>query len=242
MEAQFQPISRTTMSEDIIRMIFEMINSGKLKPGDKLPSERDLMEQLQVSRSPVREALRSLSIVGLLDTVPGGGTYVSKALAADFITEQLEWSRLLTEPEIVELIDVRDPLEIQAAGLAALRATAEDIARLREAIDRYLMAHDDASAAVEADHNFHQIIGEMTHNRLLVQLSQIIRDIWKKYHEEDRLQFSLSSTLNQDYLEVLAAIEDGDEIRARKAMEEHLGHSRQISYMSKAINTKTDDA
>lgn len=229
MDIRFQPIARSTMSKDIIRMIIDMINTGKLRPGSKLPSERELMEQLKVSRSPVREALRSLTLVGLLETVPGGGTYVSENLASDMIAEQLEWSRLLTEPDIVEIIEVRDPLEIQAAGLAALRATPEALAHLREVVEGYLSAGDDILKAVEMDWEFHRTILNMAQNQLLSQLLDTIHGIWNNYRAEQKVHFSKASELDQDFVEVLEAIELGDEARARFAMERHLLHSRQIS-------------
>jgi GntR family transcriptional repressor for pyruvate dehydrogenase complex len=230
MDIHFQPLSRTTMSRDIVQMIIDMINTGKLKPGAKLPSEREMMEQLQVSRSPVREALTSLSLVGVLETIPGDGTYVSKHLRDEMIFDQLEWSRLLTMPDIIELIEVRDPLEIQAAGLAALRATPESVGNLHRVVERYLSCGEDMQQAIEADRLFHQTITEMTQNHLLIQLMDLIWSVWRKNHEQGRLHFSVSRLLEQDYLEIVHAIEAGDEQRAREGMRRHLDHSRKISH------------
>ena len=199
MDIRFQPIARSTMSKDIIRMIIDMINTGKLRPGSKLPSERELMEQLKVSRSPVREALRSLTLVGLLETVPGGGTYVSENLASDMIAEQLEWS------------------------------TPEALAHLREVVEGYLSSGDDILKAVEMDWEFHRTILNMAQNNLLSQLLDTIHGIWNNYRAEQKVHFSKASELDQDLVEVLEAIELGDEARARFAMERHLLHSRQIS-------------
>jgi GntR family transcriptional regulator, transcriptional repressor for pyruvate dehydrogenase complex len=130
MEINFEPVERVTISEEIIKKILGLINTGRLKPGSKLPSERELMEQFRVSRTSVREALQSLTMVGVLETFPGDGTYVTRQLS-DLIVDHLEWPALLDRRDVIELMEVREPLEVAAAGLAAQHVTPAQIEELR---------------------------------------------------------------------------------------------------------------
>jgi GntR family transcriptional repressor for pyruvate dehydrogenase complex len=239
MDLTFAPLARSTMGEEISKTIIEMINTGKLKPGVKLPSERELMEKLQVSRSPIREALRSLTLVGVLETIPGDGTYVSKNLASAFISGKLEWAGLLASPDVLELMEVREPLEIQAAGLAAAKATPASVAKLRQVIDSYRVVQGDLEREIEVDVHFHKIIAEITENRILIHLMETIREFWHDYIQKRRVIFSKIATLEQEYLEILNAIEQGDEVRAREAMANHLQRSKQKNLLEQ-ITGQTD--
>ncbi|MCL4561528.1 MAG: FadR family transcriptional regulator [Chloroflexi bacterium] len=229
MDINFEPVERVTVSEEIIKKVISLINSGKLKPGSKLPSERELMEQLKVSRSSVREALHSLTMVGLLETFPGAGTFVSRQLV-DVIFDQLEWSVLLGKRELVELMEVREPLEIQAAGLAAQRASAGGLEELRQIIEAYHQNRDDIERQMDAEMSFHRIIAEMAGNRTLVQLILTFQGLLREYRKHKWVGFAgNSSVVVEQYKQVLSALEDGDEDRARQAMAYHLQVSKQLA-------------
>lgn len=238
MDVTFGPLTRSTMSEEICKKIIALINTGKLRPGVKLPSERELMEQFQVSRSPIREALRSLTLVGLLETIPGDGTYVSKNLAGGFISGKLVWSGLLAAPDVLELMEVREPLEIQAAGLAAAKATPESVAKLRDVVEIYRVKRGDLQDEVEVDLLFHKVIAEITENNILIQLMDTIRGLWEDYIQRRRVLFSRRASVEQEYLEILAAIERGDEIKARQAMSNHIHQSKQTSLLEQIASQK----
>ena len=227
MNVTFDPVERITVSEEIAKKVLEMINTGMLKPGDKLPSERDLMDQLRVSRSSIREALRSLSLMGLLETRPGDGTYVSDHLVG-FLAGQLEWSQLLRKRDIVELLEVRDPLEIQAAGLAAQRNTPAAIATLREAVAAYRNPNASVEARFDADMLLHNTIATMSGNRLLIYLLSVIRESLREYVLENRMTFSIRTSAGDDHQRLVEAIQAGDELRARAAMAQHLQAHRPL--------------
>ncbi len=227
MSVTFEPVERITVSEEIAKKVLDLINAGDLKPGDKLPSERELMDQLRVSRSSIREALRSLSMMGLLETRPGDGTYVSQHLVG-FLAGQLEWSQLLNKRDIVELIEVREPLEIQAAGLAALRATPAYIARLRETMIIYRNTDAPAERRLEADLLFHETLAAMAGNRTLIYLLRIIRETLFECVQEQRVGFSTRTSAGDDHQRILEALQAGDEIMARAAMAQHLRSHRPI--------------
>ncbi len=225
MQVNFDPVERTTMSEEIARKIIALINNGSLKPGDKLPSERKLMAQLDVSRSPIREALRSLSLIGLLETRAGDGTYVSEHLNPALVDE-IDWSILIDKEDIMEWMEVREPLEIQAAGLAAERATRENVERLEEALQLYYNGLDDLEQLAEIEINFHQTIVEIADNEILRKLMDNFYIFYRRYVHQHRYYFSVTPR-EQGHREIVEAIKAGDPDAAQRAMINHLTISKQ---------------
>ena len=225
MEINFEPIERVTVSEEIIKQVIGLINTGKLRPGSKLPSERELMEKFRVSRSSVREALHSLTMIGLLETFPGDGTYVSRQLV-DIIGGQLEWSVLLGNRELLELMEVREPLEVQAAGLAAQRATPESIQALREAIKSFHSPGKSTGDQMEAELAVHMTIAGMAGNRTLYRIIQTFQDVLREYRVQKHVGWSNSPATGEEYRGILMAIEDGDAEQARREMSLHLQRSK----------------
>jgi len=233
MAIALEPIERMTVSEEIIKKLIDLINSGALRPGDKLPSEREMMEQLQVSRASIREALRSLSLAGLLETHPGNGTYVSECFSS-LIADQVEWSALLGEQDFLELMEVREPLEIQAAGLAAQRATSTQLEELRQAIERLRSNAGDVEQEIDADLAFHTVIAEMAQNRVLYRLTLSLRNLLREYLKRATAATETKMSTVEEHQAILKAIEEGDEAKARQAMVRHLQISRQLALSGRA--------
>ncbi|MBC7917660.1 MAG: FCD domain-containing protein [Rhodoferax sp.] len=149
------------------------ILEGSLKPGDRLPSERDLALELGVSRPSLREAMQKLVSKGLLTTRHGGGTHVTDKLEAHFVDP---WQEMLSGHPLLhrDLLEFRQMLEAQAAHLAADRATDIDMQRLDAAYTALEASFDqshDLGACIEADVAFHQAIAEATHNVLIGHLT-----------------------------------------------------------------------
>lgn len=237
MAVDLEPIERMTVSEEIIKKLIDLINSGVLGPGDKLPSERELMEQLKVSRASIREALRSLGLAGLLETRPGNGTYVSECFSSS-IADQVEWSALLGEQDILELMEVREPLEIQAAGLAAQRATVTQLEGLRQAIERLRSNPGDVEQEVAADLVFHTIIAEMAQNRVLYRLTLGLRNLLREYIKRTTSATETKMSTVEEHQAIFEAIEERDEARARQAMVRHLQISKQLALSGQAKRGK----
>jgi len=237
MAVDLEPIERMTVSEEIIKKLIDLINSGVLGPGDKLPSERELMEQLKVSRASIREALRSLGLAGLLETRPGNGTYVSECFSS-LIAGQVEWSALLGEQDILELMEVREPLEVQAAGLAAQRATVTQLEELRQAIERLRSNLGDVEQEVAADLVFHTIIAEMAQNRVLYRLTLGLRNLLREYIKQATSATETKMSTVEEHQAIFEAIEERDEARARQAMVRHLQISKQLALSGQARRGK----
>lgn len=238
MDTNFEPVVRNTVSDEIIKQLIMLINTGKLKPGNKLPSEREMMEKFQVSRSSVREALHALTMIGLLETFPGAGTFVSKQLTS-IIGGQLEWSVLLGNQELVEISEVREPLQIQAAGLAAERATSESIETLRQVIEAYAESTRTGVNYLEQELAVHLTIAQMAGNNTLFRFIQTFEELLHEYRKSRKIGFSLSQEAVNEYKEILAAIENSDSRAARLSMARHLQKSKRQALVEQ-INESTE--
>lgn len=175
--ASFAPVQRNPrLSDKVAGDILESIKSGQLEPGRRLPSERELAEQFGVSRTVIREAVRSLAAKGVLVVRSGSGVHVAAVDAAS-VSEQM--SLFLSGRGSVEyrkIHEVRTALEIQTARLAAERATDDDLAELRERCERMLGLTDSEAASVE-DVEFHRAVAHATHNELFLVMLDSIGDL-----------------------------------------------------------------
>jgi GntR family transcriptional repressor for pyruvate dehydrogenase complex len=211
-----------TLSDKVVDQILKLIQSGELQVGDRLPGERRLAERLQVSRVPVREALSSLKALGLIDVRPGVGTIVistPRALAQD------SWLRWLSDHmnQILDIYEVREAIECQAARLAAERANHEDIEKLKQIHEKAKtsVAVDDYDGLMEADREFHLHIAGISGNELLLELVKMMDRI----SVLDRsATFYLPSRPNESIREheaVVSNIASGDAIAAGTAASDH---------------------
>jgi GntR family transcriptional repressor for pyruvate dehydrogenase complex len=171
---KFKPIDKTSLSEEIAGQIMKLISTGDLMPGQKLPSERELRVRFGVGRSSLREALRCLSIVGVLETRVGEGTFLS--LNRDkFIGKVLEW-RVATERRDVEnLMKVRLALETETVSNAALHTNEEQIEELEEALAKMTQSIGNTPQFVADDVAFHLCIAKASSNDLIFDLLSLIR-------------------------------------------------------------------
>lgn len=219
----FEPVTRAPrLSDKVADMLLDRILTSGLRPGDRLPSERELGEQFGVSRTVVREATRSLAARGIIDIRAGVGLCVA-ALDTSAVSSTMRLfmhgSEELTYHEVHE---VRRLLEIEAAGLAAERATDEDLEELRLSMERLEEAGDDADLLALRDVEFHRTICRLTHNPLYVIMLDSIGDILVEIrlatvHIPHRLP-----KLVVVHRRIYDAIADHNTARARQAMRTHL--------------------
>jgi len=210
----------------VVNEIQRVIVSGQLEPGMKLLPERELADELGVSRTVIREAVRILVAKGLLETKPGVGTIV-RQVTSDQIVEPL--SLLLRTQEegvsIEHLHQVRHMLEIEIAGLAALQATEDDIAELTDILDKMEAVLDIPEAFVTVDADFHHGLAKTTHNPLLIILLDSIRDLMQEVRLLATRHPDLRQNVMPDHRKILAHLAANDPEGARQAMEEHLEHA-----------------
>ncbi|MER6090480.1 FadR/GntR family transcriptional regulator [Streptomyces bluensis] len=151
------------------RLLDHLLTSGRLRAGDRLPPERQLAETFGVGRSAVREALKSLSLLGLLEIRQGDGTYVRGA-TSDLLPQVLEWGLMLGDHTMDELLEARACVEVDLAELAALRRTDNDVTALEAHLARMAAEHDDPERYLEADLAFHRALAQASHNSALAGL------------------------------------------------------------------------
>ena len=160
---------------EITSKLLDYLLSGEVRPGTKIASERQLAEALAVGRSSVREAIKSLSLLGLLDVRQGDGTYLSRS-GSELLPRVIEWGLLLGEPHIRDLLEARSEIEIVVAGLAAERAHAQQIEQIRRHLGAMREAPD-VAAYVEADVAFHLAVAQASGNETFERLITSIRSL-----------------------------------------------------------------
>lgn len=222
--AQLEPLDlgrRETISTEIARRLLSYLLAGDIQPGERIPSERKLAEALGVGRSVVREALKSLTLLGLVDVRQGDGTYL-RGTESDFLPQSIEWGLMLGQKRTQDLVEARRHLEEILAGLAASRRTDEDLAALRRLLDEMRDAATDPDAFVAADVAFHMRVTQAAGNETLGGVITGIRtllQVWisRVMHSADSYAPSLA-----EHAAVLAALEAGDVDGSRAAMHAHM--------------------
>ena len=222
-EQIFKPIRQEKLSAKIADQIKTLILDGELKPGDPLPPERKLMKLLNVSRPSIREALKSLVGMGMLETSQGNRTVV-KSLASGRMVDPLH--HLLKDDfnTVFDVLEVRKAIEAWNAFYAAKRATPEDIARLEENIESMRMQLKTGDFHLEKeDADFHLALSEATHNKIQTHIMFTIYDILKSsigkyYNDIDH------RAVYQQHANVVDAVKRGDSDLARVKILEHLDY------------------
>lgn len=199
--------------------------SGEIRPGDRLPAERQLAASLGVGRSAVREALAALEILGIVSVRPGSGTYL-KGSASELLPQTLSWGLMLGQPETVDLIEVRGGLEVLAARLAAERAAALDVDRLAVLVEEMSAAVDDYTQFQRLDREFHQRLADASGNAVLAGLLSTTRSLIRVWSDRGVRSPKLTRETCTEHADLVAAIRAGDPEAAGAAMARHMSSAR----------------
>lgn len=214
-----EKIPTKKISDIVAEKIEEWIKTESVKPGDKLPSVRELCEMFDVGRSAVRDAITTLKGKGLVEVKQGDGTFVSKVNPS-----ALFYELLIGKKDIKNLYTVRQILELGTAEHAALNRRDENLIKMKDAIMKIEKAK--TIDGWEADFDFHIAIAEATQNEVLVELMHTISNTTKKaILEVQKIILSnpkLSKMIFHQHLEIYDAIREGHKIEARQAMLMHL--------------------
>jgi GntR family transcriptional repressor for pyruvate dehydrogenase complex len=221
---QLEPLRSMPVKERVIRRLVELIESGTLAPGEKLPGERDLSEQLQVSRGTVREAVQFVQALGLVVIRHGAGTFVRSSTGPHEL--EAEWRQWTVRhaDRVHDLLEVRIALEPFAAELAAVRIEDEQLSAMAEALREMEAAveRSDTTALVQADVAFHHAFCVAAGNAALLDLAdamgrQLLRERGAVFGLPNRPARSLV-----EHREIYEAIRSGDAGRARESVIAHL--------------------
>jgi GntR family transcriptional repressor for pyruvate dehydrogenase complex len=219
-----QPLKREPLNVEIARKLLDYLLSGSFTPGQKIPSERQLMQAMGVSRSALREANKSLSLLGLLEIRQGDGTYLRKS-GSSLLPRVIDWGLLLEDPYVVDLMEARKYIEIVTAGLAAENRSEEDLEDLRAIIRTMRESADDIERYVDADTAFHlrlaQAAGNVVFENLLSNFRSLLL-VWAKKILEAAGETESSLAMHTPILE---AVEKKDSEAASQAMVAHMERS-----------------
>ena len=218
----YKTIQSFRLYEQIVSQIEQSIQSGQLKPGDQLPPERELAEQLGVSRTAVREAIKTLREKGLVQAYAGRGTFITKVTSHP-IRQSFGWVTRIDQAEGQRhLVEVREILEPEIAARAATRATAKHLATMREAVEAMDAAGLDALSFIEADLDFHLALAEAAENPIILTLIDSIVGLLR---EQRMRTFEVPGGPSRGqfhHRRIFDAIERRDPGAAREAMRHHL--------------------
>ncbi len=220
-EMGIEPIKSTRIYEEIVRQIKTMISEGRLKSGDQLPPERDLAEKFVVSRTSVREALRALESLGLVEIRPGEGTFV-REMSVEALIEPLALLMFSQREAIGELFEARRLLEPAIAALAARRATPEEVKEMERILDQQAKEIAAGRTGLSQDAEFHAAIASAAHNQAITRLVHGIMDLLGQSREESLNAPGRPMRSHQDHRRVLEAIRQRDEHAAEQAMRDHV--------------------
>lgn len=225
----FQPVESKSLAEAVAEQLMAMIAKGQLEPGDRLPTEPELMAQFNVGRSTLREAVKSLVVAGLLETRRSSGTFVSESYT-DYLSQRLNWDMVFSTQDLRHIIEIRLALEEQAAALAAVRATDEQKERLGQLVDAISDLEMGPEKAVENDIAFHMAIAEASHNPLLLSLLLNVRQLMHGYIRAGYTRRGYSSQAEADdvaemHRPIVDAIRAGQPEQAKMAIHTHFQNS-----------------
>ena len=227
LDNMYTPIQSSKVFEKIAEQIEKRILSGELRSGDRLPTERELSEQFQASRTAVREAMKTLAQRGLVDMRPGRGTIVIDG-TSQAMRHSLGLMMMFGQAgNSASLVEVREIIEPGIAALAAVRATKEEITAMREAVRVMDDNLNEADAFIAADNDFHRALAKGTQNALILTLVDSIVDLLS---EQRKQIFSLSGAPERGQIHhkrILDSVVQHDAEAAREAMRAHLQQVRE---------------
>lgn len=221
---EIKPIRNRRTTEIILEQIKNFMKQGQLKQGDKLPTEMELAERFEVSRTSVREALSALSLTGILEIRQGEGIYVKRS-SSNAVIEPLSFILLLEKDQLQSILEVRKALEIEAADLAAQRRENEDLETMRALVEEMENDLPEAINSEKTDLAFHLALAKASKNPLLDRLMNTVQEIISDtLHVTRALWLNSGSTqrLFEEHREIYLAIAARDNETARQLMYEHL--------------------
>lgn len=226
-ELSLEPVRRTKVYEEVAVRLRRVIADGRLKPGDKLPPERELASALGVSRTSVRDAIRSLQVAGLLEPRQGEGTVI-RELSTETLMAPIASALLARRDLLADLLDVRKMIEPAMAREAARRATPDEVRQMEAILARQAARIEAGGLAIEEDSAFHDMIARASRNQVVLKVVDVLMDLLREGRERSlqvrgRPQRSLGG-----HRQILEAIRRRDGDAAERSM---LNHLEQIEEM-----------
>ncbi len=213
-----RPVSRPRLYEQVAQQILGWVRETGLRVGDRLPPERELASRLGVSRATVSQALVAMEVIGVVAVRHGDGTVLVESSGTTKVVDALRRHA----QRLPEIIEARDALESKLAGLAAVRRTEEDLARIDEALAVMAADIESGGRGVEGDEQFHAAVTEAGHSALLQRMMGEIADLVKETRIESLSQPDRPHESLEGHRRIATAIRDQDAAAATAAMSEHV--------------------
>ncbi len=226
-----EPIVRKKLSDEVFARLKAMIETGELKAGDDMPSERELMERYGVGRPAIREAMQALAGKGLVEISQGERAKVLRITAESIIRQVDLPAKMMLSGSSDSLEHLKSARIFFERGMireAATKATPEHIAELRALLDKQKASLGDADAFIDADMEFHQYIAQISGNPIYVAVSGAMLGWLKSYHTEMLIWTGRETFTLAEHEEIIRTIEKGNADLAEKAMIKHLERSRAL--------------
>lgn len=222
-ESRFAVVARSTLPEEVANRVLTLIREQELRPGDKLPAERNLAGMMEVSRPVVREALRALSLMRVVDIRQGDGTYITSLEPRQLIAH-LDFVFSKDSVALVQLLEARRVIEAGNVRLAARRVSETEIGELRDLVLSMAGCIDDPARFSELDIAFHNAVCAVANNFLLVQFMAIVSTLGRVSRERTGGLREVREAALHDHWQLLEALRARDPDAAEQAMLDHLDH------------------
>ena len=216
-----RPVSRATLPQEIVKALTELIMKGVWKPGDLIPSEKELAVRFQVGRSTIREAVKSLAVLGVLEARAGEGSFV-RAPTSELLSGAFRWGVLLSERNLDDFVDVRVLIEVECARRAAERRTPALVDQLAASVDEMAAHQTDHDTFRESDTRFHLAIAGAARNPIFETIGSTIQSIVRIWYPKTYFIPETKGRTVAEHRAVLDAIAAGDGEQAAVAMRAHL--------------------
>ncbi len=230
----FKPINRfedvyPKLYEKIIEEIRGMMLNGQIKAGEKIPSERELAEMFKVSRVPVREALKTLEFLGVVQNVRGDGMYI-KNISFEDLLEKMDFAIEASEDTIKELFEVREALEIKAVMLATERRTKKDLEKMKDLIDKLennIKVNDESTEVFKLAVQFHTQIFKASKNKVLLGINQYLINLLEMSRRKTLSRVGRPLVSLEYHKKIFSMISAQDSAGAARIMTEHLQDAKE---------------
>ena len=181
MKIETEPVKRSTLSDDLTERLMRVIQSEAYQPGDRLPPIMEMARRFGVGHPSLREALRRLEVLGIVEIKHGSGVYIKHDRDVLLVTNPM-FSGAVSKKLMLDLIEARMPIEVKTVGLAALHATDAHLGQLAHLIEKAEANMDNDAALNSTNLAFHRKIAEASGNTVLAQLLDVLMDLFKNEH------------------------------------------------------------
>src|ERR1700728_1346044 len=221
------PVSRTKLTASVFEQLIANVVNGTWKAGDRLPAERDLCQQFGIARTSLREAMKAMELVGMLDSRVGDGTFVCPR--SEFLSRPLLWAFTGTDhEELRDIMEARTIIEENLAGLAAERGTEEQIGEIGHAVQQMRDSIARGDSILEADMAFHLAVSSAAQNQVLQNAVRLLRNLMRQWIYYKLLIPDVAPTVLDRHVTIYRAIASHKSSAARKAMRRHLEETMKL--------------